>query len=198
MKNRIFGLALALVTLFPAAALAQFIQPPNSTTLYPTYRAAITGLVTAASATDFFTIQGSATKTVYVTDMRCSGIGSTAGTPDIQVVKRSAANTTGTSTSPTVVPLDSQNAAGTAVVKAYTANPGALGAIVGVVDSYKLALPLAATGSEMQVGATDFLQSRFTQPIILRGVAQTLALNGNAATLAAGASLNCSATWFEK
>jgi hypothetical protein len=179
------------------AALAQFQPSPTNPNTYATYRAAITGLVTPASATDFFTIQGSASKTIYVTSMACSGIGSTAGTADIQVVKRSAANTTGTSTSPAVVPLDSAQSAGTAVVKAYTANPGALGAIVGVISSFKLALPLAATGGSMQIGDIS-VGTRFTNPVALRGVAQTLALNGNAATLAAGANLDCEVEWIER
>lgn len=193
-----FGLGLALgLLVLSTPALAQFQPTPGAKAFRPTYQASIAGLVTAASATDFFTIQGSATKLVTVTSLECYGTATTAATADILLIKRSAANTTGTSTSPAGVPLDSNSAAATAVVKAYTANPGALGTAVGTIGSAKLGLPLPATGAAIQ--RLQFLlgEGPFVQPVVLRGVAQTLALNGNAATLGTGAQVNCSVTWTE-
>src|SRR6266550_8344389 len=82
-----------------------------------TYSAAKVGLVPGSSATDFFTLTGSATKTVRITRITITAT-TTSATPvalDILLLKRSTANTGGTSTgSPTAVPHDSANPAATA------------------------------------------------------------------------------------
>lgn len=188
----------ALLTLGSlGAAMAQFQPTSNSALQRPTYRAAVVALATAASATDFITISGSATKTVQVTRLECNGIASTAATPDIVVLKRSTANTTGTSTSPTATPLDSASPAATAVVKAYTVNPGALGTLIGNIGAVKLPLPLAATGADLTRTAMLGIGVGPMQPVTLRGAAQSVALNGNAATLGTGAALDCTAEWVE-
>jgi hypothetical protein len=164
-----------------------------------TYSAAKTGLTTAASATDIFTIVGSATTTVRVTHVACSGIATTEGIADLQLIVRSAADTGGTSTSPADVPNDANDPAGTAVVSAYTANPSSLGTAVGTVRTGKLILPLAASSvTTPQVLAWDFDRDLAEEPITLRGVAQTLAVNGNAATLASGAVVDCEVEWTEE
>jgi hypothetical protein len=148
------------------------------------YAASVTGLVVAASATDIFTIIGSATKTVRITRLRISGIKTTAGAAvDIQLIKRSTADTGGTSTAPTIVPYDSANAAATAVVAAYTANP-TLGTAVGTLIVDSIFVPLAtASGTAM-----DYIfGNRPSQAIVLRGVAQQLAVNLNGVTVGGGA-----------
>ena len=54
-----------------------------------TYAASITQLAVAASATDIFTLTGSATKTIRVTRLRVSGIKTTAGADvDVQLIIR--------------------------------------------------------------------------------------------------------------
>jgi len=189
--------AAVLTLAWVSAAMAQFQPTPSPKAFRPTYQATFVGLVTAASATDIVTIQGSATKIVSVTEFSCTGISTTVGTADLLLIKRSTANTTGTSTTATNVPNDSASPAATAVVKGYTANPGALGTAVGTLRSGKLALQLATTGLALTPLRWQFGDSPYEQPIVLRGVAQTLALNGNAATLAAGASLDCNVTWTE-
>lgn len=188
----------ALLTLGSlGAAMAQF-QPTSVPPFQrPTYRAAVVALVTAATATDFITINGSATKTVQVTRAECNGIATTAATPDIIALKRSTANLTGTSTSPTGVPLDSASPAATAVVKAYTVNPGTLGTLVGNIGAVKLPLPLAATGADLTRTNIIGVNIGPMQPVTLRGVAQTFALNGNAATLGTGAQVDCTLEWTE-
>src|SRR5204863_4895248 len=96
-----------------------------------TYGASITGLVVAASATDIFAITGSATKIVRITRLRISGVRTTGTDTDIQLIKRSTANTGGTSTNPTKVAYDSNDPASTATINAYTANPTGLGTAIG-------------------------------------------------------------------
>jgi hypothetical protein len=170
-------------------------QAVNTEGLKASYSAAINSLVPAAAgATDLFTIYGSASKTVRIT--RISMVGTATALTDVPVslIKRSAVNTTGTSTSQTAVPHDSNNAAATGTVLAYTVNPGGLGATVGTVRASVLALT-AATGAPSPT-IWDFT-IRNTQGIVLRGVAQGLAINLNSTAITAG-SVNIDIEWSEE
>lgn len=185
-------LSLALIA-SSAFAQLQTVQPQRRTT----YSATIAALAPAASATDFFTLTGSATKTVWVHAAGCSGISTAAAIANVAALKRSTANLTGTSTAPTAVPYDSTSAAATATVLAYTANPGTLGTLVGIVRGGRLATDAAATGTTAP-GAVEWrFGDVWTQPVVLRGIAQVFAINGNAASFAAGASLTCWVEWSE-
>jgi hypothetical protein len=162
-----------------------------------TYSAGITGLSPAASATDLLTITGSATTTVQIDHVECRGISTAAATAVIQAVIRSTADTSGTSTAPTAVPHDSNDAAATAVVAAYTANP-TLGTLVGVVRTGALTTTTAASSAVSPPGLVWDFGSPPMQEITLRGAAQQFALNANATSLTSGASLDCSITWTEE
>ncbi|SRR6266702_988272 len=159
--------------------------PPNSIApvdgLKATYSASITGLVTAASATDIFTITGSATKTVRITRIEISGQSTTAVPVQIVLLKRSVANTVGTSTAPTIVPHDSASGAATATVLAYTANPttGTLIGNIKVAYVYLSAPATATTGPEKL-----FLTfgDRPAQAPVIRGIAEVIAINLNGVT----------------
>lgn len=173
-------------------------QTDVTTTRRGTYSAAITGLVLAASGTDFFTLTGSASTTVRVEKVECSGIAAAAADVAIQGVVRSTANATGTSTAPAPVPHDSFDPAAVAVARAYTANPGTLGTLVGVVRSAEVSLGATATPAYNVLPA---LAWRFDdvpsgEELTLRGAAQVFALNVNAATT--GATLNCDIQWTEE
>ena len=162
--------------------------------LYSTYSAAVVGLATAALATDIFTITGSATKTVKVIHVEVTGTETTSAIRDILLIKRSSANSGGTFTSPTVVPHDSNNAAGTAIVKAYTANP-TLGTTIGTIRVRKV--DVEATNL---VGASDDVIWEFgglCQPIVLRGTGEVLAVNLNGVT-SSGSSFDISVEWTEE
>lgn len=170
------------------------VQPITPTPpFYSTYGAAIIGLVPAAATTDFFTITGSATKTIVVTKIRIGATTTLGSAKDILLVKRSTANSAGTSTTPTVVPYDSVNVAGTATIRAYTANP-TLGTLIGTIQAMKFQISAAGTANqdlELLVG------NSFAQGITLRGTAQVLALNGNAVAFGGGASLDVFIEWIE-
>lgn len=157
-----------------------------------TYSAAIAGLVPQAAATDIFCIAGSATKTIVVKHISFGGTATALGAYDMLIVRRSTANTGGTSTTPTTVLLDTTNAAGTAAVAAYTANP-TLGTLVGLVDAPKFSLA-AATG-QVNERARSYGQEE-DQGIVLRGAAEQVCLNFNAQT-AAGNSINIEVEWRE-
>jgi hypothetical protein len=164
-----------------------------------TYCASITGLASAASATDIFTITGSATKVVRVNRIRVSATQNTVGYTDILLVKRSTANTVGTSTAPTIVSNDSNNPAGTAVVRAYTANP-TLGTAVGTMRSNKILINTPVPSNAQTAGTqwpVDWTFGELGQSIVLRGVAQVLAVNLNGVTLA-GSSFDIAIEFTEE
>lgn len=143
-------------------------------------------------STDIFTLTGSATKTIRVTRIQISATQSTASAANIFLVKRSTANTGGTATTLTAVPLDSTNVAATAVARSYTANP-TTGTLVGNLRVNKLFVS-AASGSP---GTLDWKFGEGTQAIYLRGATEVLSVNLNAATLM-GNSFNIFIEWTEE
>lgn len=161
------------------------------------YSATVTALAPAASATDFFTITGSATKTVAVTHLECSGQATGSGSKLIQLATRSTANSAGTSAAVTATPHDLTDPAATATVLSYTANP-TTGTLVGYTRSGILNLPAAAAVGTPPV-AWDFgSQSRsYSKEIILRGITQVLAVHGAGASFPAGSAVNCQVEWTE-
>lgn len=194
--------AALLIFVGAALGLAQ-ISPPSGSTAPQTYQVSTVpsgnGVVMAASATDFWCIQGSASKTVFVTSIIVTGQSSgSAITARINLVIRSTANTGGTSTTLTAGPLDSGNAGATATVLSYTANP-TLGNLVGVVKGYVSVTEGTATniipgpilGFSEQWGT-----ARGVQPLTLRGTAQEACLNLGASSVLT--NFMVSVEWYEQ
>jgi len=170
----------------------KIIGTVNLTSPAVTYSAVANNVVPAALATDLVTIYGSASKTVNILNIWVSGVQTTAGQAQIMLIKRSAANSAGTSTASLRIPYDSTDAAATATVLAYTANP-TLGAAVGNVRGDRLFLPGAAAAVDAQGLTWSFVNGK---QLILRGVAQGIAINLNGITLAGG-SINVTIEWTE-
>lgn len=148
----------------------------------------------AATPTDVFTITGSASKTVKVLSFSYSATKTANGFGNVILIRRSAANTGGTSATPTIAKLDSTNATATAVVRNYTANPSALGATAGSIFSTRFFY------SGLSVLADRLLlnfDSGTVQPITLRGTSELLAINLDAVTIA-GNSISASIKWSEE
>jgi hypothetical protein len=161
------------------------------------FSAAISGLVVAAAATDFFTIRGVDGKRIVVNRMLISGIATAATAVPLSFIKRSTANTGGTATSPTAVPSDSTiGTAPAAVVSAYTVNPAGLGTAVGTVSAMRLILSTASAS----VGSTPLelnLERMFWRPIVLNSAAESLCINYGGAT-AAGNAIDLMVAWTEE
>jgi hypothetical protein len=136
-----------------------------------TYRCAFS---IAAVAGDAVVIQGSSTKTVKIRE-----IWLTAETAQSRIilVKRSAADSSGTSTSGTLVPLDSTDAVATAVVKLYTAAPS-LGSAVGNIYNQ-----VVGQGSTME---ETFGDNNTHKPVVLNSTSEFLAVNISANTTLTG------------
>jgi hypothetical protein len=160
--------------------------------LHKTYSASGV-IVPAASATDIAILPGNGTTTVYVTKVIISGIQTTGGAVQFFLAKRSTANTGGTSTSFTVVPHDSGDAAASSTPLNYTANPTSTGTLVGNVRTAYVALGAST------VTTNDVIEFSFGvggKPIILSGTTQGLAVNLNAVTVTGG-SIDVTYEWYE-
>jgi hypothetical protein len=163
---------------FPATQ--QIINNDKTTA---TYLAVSNNFLPATNPTDIFTITGSATKIIKIRRIFFAGVKSASAIVDVLLVKRSTANTGGTSTAIPIVPNDSTNSAATAVVRNYTANP-TLGTTLGFVDNKKYFI----NGGISDISNQLFeFNGTLKQPIVLRGIGEVLAVNLNAtATTMAG------------
>lgn len=126
-------------------------------------------------AGDIAVLPGSATKKVTVTrvEASCSTSG-TAALADLELIKRSAADTAGTSGAMTAVPIDSGDSAATAAPLSYTAAPTP-GAAVGTVAGFRI-----MNGSSTVIPSMITWQAATGQgakAVVLNGTAQQLAVN---------------------
>jgi len=162
------------------------------------FMAASSGLVPAASATDIFTITGKAGRVVRINQIQISGIATAAAAIPISIVKRSTANSGGTSTAVTAVNLDTANSgsAAQATVLAYTANPSSLGTAVGNVSTARMILSTASAS----VGTAPIVfafERMYMKLPTLRDATESLCINYGTST-AAGNSLDISVSWTEE
>lgn len=158
------------------------------------YSSSVSNIGVSALPTDVFTITGSATKTVRIKQVRLSGTETTGAVRDFDLVKRSTANSGGTSTSVTAVPHDSSNSAATATVKSYTVNP-TLGTLIGVLRSDAWSIPAASLSG--QTGVLIWDMGLNFQEIVLRGTSEVLAINCEGVTMA-GNAMNFTVVWEEE
>jgi hypothetical protein len=113
------------------------------------------------------------------------------------MVRRSTANTGGTSATITAGSQDTTNAAATAVVRSYTANPSALGTVNGVLRSHRFSISTAGgAGNIGPLNEWDF-GARPAQAIVLRGTSDMLAINLGGVTITSPI-LSATVEWTEE
>ena len=150
----------------------------------------------AATATDLFTISGSASKLVKVLSIGLTGTAGAASNIDAYLVKRSSANS-GTSQPTTAVPHDATNSAATAVAVYYTTNP-TLGTTVGTITKRKIMLPVTATAVYPVHNELLPIVNGVAQPVTLNSNTEFLAVNyGGVAIPATSANWAITCTWVE-
>lgn len=146
---------------------------------------------TADSTTDNSCLPGNASNTVLVTELRISGVQTTAGIVNAEIAKRSAADTSGSPTSMTVVPDDSNYAAGVSAPKVFNSTGPTVGTLVGDIDNAEIAFLAAGTA-----GANDIYIGNWRQkPIVLRGTAENLCVNMGGAI--SGGTMTVTWKWIE-
>ena len=195
---------LAFVVLWATAHAQQVGPAPGSgggalmalpdTPSRATYSASTTALASVASATDVFTLTGSATKTVRVRSVSLSCVATAGSVQSVLLIMRSTADTVGTFTNEVEVPNDDLNAAASATVLSYTANP-TLGTAIGTVGSSKFACNSSAGNALAPV--TIAFGGRGQQYPTLRGTTDVFAVNLNSTTIS-GSSLDLYVEWTEE
>ena len=203
MKKLLIFISLALFALMSSAyslftpAGTVDVGVSNNEGQKASYRVQVADITPVATATDVFTLCGSATKIVRINRIKVTADSTLPAVIDFYVFKRSAANTGGTSTAPTISKFDSADDAATAAVALYSANPSALGSgALFTGDHY--ALPAAAsTGYPGAPWIEDF-GIRNNRAIVLRGTAQCLAFSLNGQTIPAGFGLYFGIEWTEE
>lgn len=159
------------------------------------YRAAAASVTLATSPTDVFTLTGSSTKVVRVRRVVITGTCTSVSASHVILIKRSSANSGGTSTATTAVPLVSSSPAATATALSYTANPASLGTTVGNLDARRGFFP-ASTAYQHFTTEIEFTSSVF-QPITLLNANEVLAVNFAGVTITGG-SISCTFEWTEE
>jgi hypothetical protein len=162
-----------------------------------TYATVIRNFVPISNATDMITISGSASRTIRVTRGILTATQTTAGTNEFFVIKRSTANSGGTSAAATVVPYDRLNPAASAAVVTYSANPVTLGTTVGNVTVPKVLCPTTTSLADRDT-VFDFTLGGLTQGIVLRGTGDVLALSFNGVSIPSGLNINFTLEWVEE
>lgn len=155
-----------------------------------TYSSSIFGHAPAATPTDFFTILGSASKTVRVLRLWIAGRATAAAWYRVRCLKYSTAYSGGTAAAVTRVPHDSTNLAPSHVVNTWAGGLPTVGSLLGAIHDDDLALNAAAlTATQPFVDPPGLLWDftlRNGQGIVLRGAGEYLALNGVGVALPTG------------
>lgn len=203
-------LALALVGALAAPSIAQINTVPSvglitATLTKNTYNAVSIGLVPAASATDIFCITGSATKTIKVAGLTVYGVAGTLTSVPAVVLRRATVDSGGTAASTIANPAntigksDTSNPTATATLIAYTANPTINDASPTYIRAGYITTPTVAAGTTPTNTPFTFGANlpQFTQQLTLRGAADQICLNLQAASITSGV-LNITVTWTEE
>ena len=158
-----------------------------------------TQLTAIGTGTDIAVMPGNATNTVLLTGIRFTCVQTTAGIINLSILKRSTADTAGTTQAMTTVPDDSNYSAASSPPVAYTAPP-TKGTLVGALDIARVGCLAAATASpnDIYISPSNWRM----KPIVLRGTAQQVAVNvatpiDGAGTAIAGSIINVTFEWIE-
>jgi len=144
----------------------------------------------ASSTTDIAVIPGNASNTVLLTRITLTCTQTTAGQISVELIKRSTADTGGTSAGFTEVPDDSNYAAASSALLSYTGTGPTVGTAVGDLDNAQIGCMAPGTAA-----SNDIYFFKPSKPIVLRGVAQEVAINlGGALT---GGNVTVTFEWME-
>jgi len=164
----------------------------TSTTMKPTYSATVAGVTAVSSQTDMCTLGGSASKTIKVRRIFFSNNPTAAYSEPVSIVKRSTANTGAGTAIPTTT-YDSINAATTAAIaEVWTAAP-TVGTLAGLISDLVFNFPTGATGPS---SPALMVYGQLGQPIVLRGIAQQVAVNLSGITFTG--TIGCTFEWTEE
>lgn len=166
------------------------------------FKYAVLALAPVATPTDVVVIQGSATAVVRIKRIKITGQATAQGSLPVQLIRRSAVYTTIGSavlTAVTAGKYDTNGSAATAVVSTVgTANFTTVGTAVATLEVGRLGMSALGTGTagDGQRVFWDFDEDA-NEPLVLRGVADVLAINLNGAALPSGGVIDISVETVE-
>lgn len=180
----------------------------NSTALYQLAYSRDTGLRTyvtsghileaniAPATTDLIVLRGSASRIVRVKSIEMHSRATAFQNIEVHVQKHTVANTGGTlATTPSITPLDSDDGAATATPIVYTGNPTIAGSATEVACSVVTFQPIASAAPGLY--KLNFIDT-MEHGLVLRGVAQELAINFQGVKPGAGARIGFRIAWTEE
>lgn len=200
------ALLAGLLLATPAAAQVNVVPQVgqiNSIIRNPTYTASAVGLVPAASATDIFCLNSSATKFISVRRITIGGTAGTAITTPFLVNRNASRDTSGTAATglalPVPVPNDPSDPAATATLTAYTANPTVNDAAPSLLESMLTDLPVTtAAGGAIETTRTYGTSiDMFAKGLnMAKSSAQQICINLNGVSVSSGV-LSINIEWQE-
>lgn len=160
------------------------------------YSAASVNQSLASAATDVWCLRGAANKVIKLQGVRISGTASSNAVVPALLVKRSTANSGGTSSAVTAVAHDPVDAAAAGSVVAYSANPTA-GALVGAIRGEQV-LFAGSSAPNLVIEPVVYQFSVYDGKVpTLRSASDSICVNLNAQTVAGGA-ISVDAQWTEE
>ncbi len=159
-----------------------------------TYSATVTANAAYATPTDLLVLPGSATKTIRLVRFDIASVATAAGIYTVHLVKRTAANTGGTSAAMTITKFDANDAAASAVPVTYSVVPTSVGAGSDIVADRLFQNTLSLQPERR----TWLFGNGPMEAVVLRGVAQAFAVNFAAVALPAGSLFDMTIYWTEE
>lgn len=192
-----------------SAALAQINSVPQVGVISgilkkSTYSAVALALPPAASATDIACIAGSSTKTVIVRRVTVTGTAGTLVTAPFTMVRRTSVDSGGTAATTTanwantISQRDSSDAAASATLISYSANPTINDTSPTYIASAHLTIPVTSAGTVTRPLVWEFdTPFSFVKGVVLRGATQQACINLNGVSVSSGL-LHISIDWTEE
>jgi len=139
----------------------------------PTYAVGVTWAI-PASSTDIASFQGSATKIIRIQKILVTITSGSPLTSAVNVTRRTAMSSGGTSSAPVIGKMDKNDPAPTAVFRTYTANPAVVGPSAGDLLVAAVPINLAGASANMTPSQIYSFGGGERKPIILRGTSDVL------------------------
>lgn len=177
-----------------STGIGPYINASDNEPERATFGAGVDTITLAATPTDILTIQGAANKVIRLKSVILNGLSATTGGYPALFIRRSAANTGGTSVVLQGYAHDTNDGSPAAVVRYYTANPSALGTAVGTLHAGRF---VASTASNLDRLILQYSWQN-DKSIVLRGPNDFLAINLKGSTLAATTTVDIDLLWTEE
>ena len=179
-----------------SSRLVQKVVEDDALRIKGTYSAGALGVTPAATPSTVIEIKGSATKTVRVKKIVFQGVATTAKQWPITVFRAAAAIADGTRVTPAINKYDTGDAAATAVITHFTANPTPAAANPASSAIAVRDVTLTAPATAAQPWELDFCRNG-EKGLVLRGTADCIEIGMGGGALTAGEKFSYMVMWEE-